>query len=52
MLGNKNPLQTDAWKKLSSHYEYMKTIQMKDMFREDPERFSKFSLQFEDLLID
>jgi len=52
MLEKRNPLQTGAWKKLSAHYEYMKTLHMKDMFREDPERFSKFSLRFEDILVD
>ena len=52
MLEKRNPLQTGAWKKLSSHYECMKTLHMKDMFREDPERFSKFSLRFEDILVD
>jgi len=52
MLGKRNPLETDAWKKLSSHYECMKTLHMKDMFKRDPERFSKFSLRFEDILVD
>jgi len=52
MLEKRNPLQTGAWKKLSAHYEYIKTHHMKDMFKEDPERFSKFSLRFEDILVD
>lgn len=52
MLEKRNPLQTGAWKKLSSHYGYMKTVHMKDMFKGDPERFSKFSLRFEDILVD
>ncbi|HUO77241.1 MAG TPA: glucose-6-phosphate isomerase [Thermodesulfovibrionales bacterium] len=52
MLEKRNPLQTGAWKKLTAHYEYIKTHHMKDMFKEDPERFSKFSLRFEDILVD
>ncbi|HET6515377.1 MAG TPA: glucose-6-phosphate isomerase [Thermodesulfovibrionales bacterium] len=52
MLEKNDPSQTLAWKELESHYEVMKSIQMKDMFREDPERFSNFSLRFEDILVD
>lgn len=53
MLQNINPVNTHAWKKLEQHYaSTMKTKHMKDMFAEDPERFSKFSLQFEDILVD
>jgi glucose-6-phosphate isomerase len=52
MLKKVNPVQTEAWRDLSAHYETMKNRHMKDMFAEDPERFSKFSLRFEDILID
>jgi glucose-6-phosphate isomerase len=52
MLGRKNPLQTSSWKKLKEHYKTMKTRHMKDMFYENPERFSDFSLRFEDILVD
>lgn len=43
---------TDAWKALEAHYGKMKTAQMKDMFAGDPERFKKFSLMFETILLD
>lgn len=52
MLQKINPLKTESWKKLSSHYESIKDVQMKEMFQEDPERFSEFSLEFEDILVD
>jgi len=52
MLEKRDPLQTAAWKKLSLHFELMKTIHMRDMFKEDPERCSKFSLRFGDMLVD
>lgn len=52
MLQKINPLKTESWKKLSSHYESMKDVHMKEMFQEDPERFSEFSLEFEDILVD
>ncbi len=52
MLQNINPEQTSAWKKLEHHYAMMKNKHMKNMFAEDPRRFFKHSLQFEDILVD
>jgi glucose-6-phosphate isomerase len=47
-----NPLQTKTWKELEEHYAIIKNIHMKDMFSENPERFSDFSLRFKDILVD
>ncbi len=47
-----NPTQTRAWKKLGKHYEKMKNVPMKTMFARDADRFAKFSLRFEDILLD
>ncbi len=52
MLNKINPTSTKAWKELSRHYQTMKAIYLKDLFEKDPERFSRFSCQFEDILID
>jgi len=52
MLEKINPAQTAAWEKLTSHYERMKSVHMRDLFRADPDRFSKFSLRHEDVLVD
>jgi len=41
-----------AWKALDAHYATMKSVHMKDLFAKDPERFDKFSLKFEDILLD
>eukprot|EP00957_Ditylum_brightwellii_P071097 5403861-Ditylum_brightwellii.AAC.1 len=41
-----------AWKALVAHYEATKDVHMKDMFAADPDRFSKLSLQFEEILFD
>eukprot|EP00751_Fragilariopsis_kerguelensis_P009563 CAMPEP_0170783758 /NCGR_PEP_ID=MMETSP0733-20121128/15740_1 /TAXON_ID=186038 /ORGANISM="Fragilariopsis kerguelensis, Strain L26-C5" /LENGTH=568 /DNA_ID=CAMNT_0011128559 /DNA_START=371 /DNA_END=2077 /DNA_ORIENTATION=- len=41
-----------AWKALQVHYEATKNTHMKDLFVSDPDRFTKFSLQFEDILVD
>ena len=47
-----NPTQTDAWKKLKKHYQEMKRVQMKNLFVSDARRFQKFSLTFEDMVVD
>lgn len=52
MLQSKNPTQTSTWKQLEAHYEQTKELQMKDLFEADPARFEKFSLRFEDILLD
>src|SRR3990172_5431046 len=52
MLKKINPVQTEAWKGLADHHKVMKNRHMKDMFNEDPARFAKFSLRFEDILVD
>jgi glucose-6-phosphate isomerase len=43
---------TNAWKQLQQHFEETKSIRIKELFSNDPERFSKFSLQTGDILFD
>ncbi|MFH1081596.1 MAG: glucose-6-phosphate isomerase, partial [Pseudomonadota bacterium] len=52
MLKQTNPTRTAAWKKLRAHYKIMKNRHMKDLFREDGERFAKYTLRLEDILVD
>ncbi len=52
MIKKIDPTTTNAWNSLFSHCNRMKNIHMRDMFDQDPTRFSKFSIQFEDLLFD
>ena len=52
MLPTINPTQTNAWKKLDAHYQTMKDRHMRELFAEDDERFTNFSLQFNDVLLD
>ncbi len=52
MLPSVDPTQTEAWKKLSSHFENFQSVQMKDLFTENPQRFENFSRKFEDILLD
>eukprot|EP00581_Thalassiosira_minuscula_P008305 CAMPEP_0183703300 /NCGR_PEP_ID=MMETSP0737-20130205/1086_1 /TAXON_ID=385413 /ORGANISM="Thalassiosira miniscula, Strain CCMP1093" /LENGTH=555 /DNA_ID=CAMNT_0025930025 /DNA_START=29 /DNA_END=1696 /DNA_ORIENTATION=+ len=43
---------TASWKALAAHYAATKDTQVRDLFAADSERFDKFSLKFEDLLLD
>ncbi|HHE38628.1 MAG TPA: glucose-6-phosphate isomerase [Candidatus Cloacimonetes bacterium] len=52
MLKRINPIQTKSWKKLKTHFQKMRSVQMKDLFENDEQRFEKFSLKFKDILVD
>ncbi len=52
VLPRRNPTQTDAWAALESHYQGIKAVHMRELFARDPERFNRFSLRFEDMLLD
>ncbi len=52
MLPKVNPTKTKSWKKLKEHYRVMKHRHMVDLFHQDPERFSRFSVTFRDILVD
>jgi glucose-6-phosphate isomerase len=48
-----SPVQTKAWQQLQDHYSTsMRRTHMKDLFKNDPERFKKFSFHFGDILFD
>lgn len=52
MLKKISLIKASAWKRLSQHCDKIKAMHMKDMFAEDPNRASKFSIKFEDMLVD
>jgi glucose-6-phosphate isomerase len=43
---------TPAWKNLETNYAATKQLALRDLFAQDPERFKKFSLEFEGILLD
>jgi glucose-6-phosphate isomerase len=43
---------TPAYQALQCHFDATKDMLMKDQFAGDPERFTKFSMQFEEILLD
>jgi glucose-6-phosphate isomerase len=52
MFPSIKPDHTQAWKNLQAHHEEAKTWQLKDLFRNDPDRFAKFSIRQGDILVD
>jgi glucose-6-phosphate isomerase len=44
--------QSPAWTALEAHYGSIKDVTMKSMFAADQDRFSKFSIEYEDILFD
>ena len=49
---NTSVTDLSAWQALSAHYESVKDREMRDLFAENPGRFSEFSVKFDDLLFD
>jgi glucose-6-phosphate isomerase len=52
MLPKRNPRNTSNWEKLAAHFEKVRHIHMKDLFAQDPRRFEKFSIHFNDIVVD
>src|SRR3954468_12836203 len=46
------PTKLEAWKALEAHHRQIAPLHMRDLFKQDPRRFDKFSLRFEDILLD
>ena len=45
---NKSP----SWKALNNHFGKIKSVHMRDLFRNDVDRFNKYHIQYEDFLVD
>ncbi|MFQ5686773.1 MAG: glucose-6-phosphate isomerase [Candidatus Scalindua sp.] len=52
MLNKINPTETQSWKNLVNHYKEVKSVHMKDLFADDPDRFNKYSIRFNGILVD
>ena len=52
MLPNHRFTQLPAYAQLLTHYDAVNGYHLRDLFAEDPERFTKFTRQFEDILLD
>lgn len=51
-LAAKNPSSTKAWKELQEYFNNFKDSQIKELFDKDPERAKKFTLKWNDFLVD
>jgi glucose-6-phosphate isomerase len=52
MLKKINPTETQSWKDLVDHFKEMQSVHMKDLFADDPDRFKKYSIRFDGILVD
>ncbi len=52
MLSKINFTETPAYEYLSNHLVDIADKHLRDLFKEDPERFEKFSIQLNDILVD
>ena len=52
MLNKINPTQTQAWSKLISHFDQIKDLHLKELFAQEDNRADKFSILFDDILVD
>ncbi|MCX5902264.1 MAG: glucose-6-phosphate isomerase, partial [Proteobacteria bacterium] len=47
-----NPTQTKSWQALREHFGKMKQVHMRDLFAADGQRFQKYSICINDILVD
>ncbi|MFJ1433010.1 glucose-6-phosphate isomerase [Capnocytophaga canimorsus] len=52
MLQVVNPTTTKAWMSLQKHFETTQNASMKSLFEQDPNRAKRFSIQWQDFLVD
>jgi glucose-6-phosphate isomerase len=52
MLPRINPTTTRSWNLLKEHFTVMQAVHMRDLFKKDLKRFSKFSLKINDIVFD
>ncbi len=52
MIPKVNPTETNAWKNLETYFTTFKQTHIKELFDTDPDRFKKYSISFEDILVD
>ena len=52
MLPKVNPSKTTSWTLLQNHFEEMKNVRIRELFMEDPDRFSKYSFALPEIVCD
>ena len=51
-LPNNNPTQTNAWQKLTQHFESIQKTSIKELFQQNPNRATEFHIQWNDFVVD
>ena len=51
-LKSTNPTTTESWRKLQSHFESIKSKQLKDLFNSDAKRAEELTVKWEDFYVD
>ncbi len=52
MLSSIDPTETNTWTKLTAHFLSMQATHLRELFEEDANRFDKFQIKLDDILID
>ena len=52
MLPKINPIHTESWKQLQQHFREIQNVHIKDLFKEDTERFNKYSFALPGIVCD
>ena len=52
MISKKNPTKSAFWEKLSIKAQELNNSSVSELFEQEPNRFDKFSIQTDDILID
>jgi glucose-6-phosphate isomerase len=52
MLPKQDPSVTQSWPRLKEHFDSMQNIHLRDLFKQDPDRFSRFSITAGDIVFD
>jgi glucose-6-phosphate isomerase len=52
MLNKINPVTTKSWKALQEHFGKMQQVHLRDLFAADDQRFAKYCLRCNDILVD
>ena len=52
MFPTNKPVETVAWRLLTAHYLEMQASPLSELFESDPQRFEKYHLKINDILVD
>ena len=47
-----DPLSTNSWNEIQKHFDEIHDVDVRNLFRIDKDRFTKFSIQLDDLFFD